>query len=1082
MPALGQAYFVASTKTTETFELKEGRTIEYRVDLVGGLNDDSYAVLAFIPTATGANSLGGYGIAKSPTDVLITKGIGNYFIDDDTGRVDNENVVLVLRLTARGGNVYIKGQVLDKEDGNKVIWERNFVDTPAADVFSDGSDTPPAPFITSGNVVLYLYADEGTDPGGYQVTYDNLEVFEMDTAVLDDFNAAERQGWTDSNPINLPLPGGQQAGGQFTFGLPALGQAYFVASTKTTKTYELAEGTRHEFRVDLVGAQGPDSYAVLAFIPTATGANTLAGYGIAKSETDILITKGIGNYFIDDDTEPRKNSNMALVLSLLTRGGNVYITGQVLDKDDGEAVIWERTFVDTSAADIFSDGSDTPPAPFITSGNVVLYLYADEGTDPSGYAVVYDNLWASAPPAVGNEAPIIGDVSPLKGANFLAAPAQLSFKASDDKPLPDEGIKVTMNGTVYTTANGLQLSGSTTSRTATLGGLAAEQVYNAVLSVTDADGVTREALWWFDTLTAAAKVVEVEDYNFESGGFFNNPVRTPEYSGGENSFTDRIGTSGVDYSDTRANPNGTDTMYRTWDPVRMQHSIDLQRPVFDNAQFVYDYDVGDVAAGEWLNYTRTFTTGSYEVYLREAVVNLTASESVLELVTSDPTQPGQTVSVLGSFFGDSTGYTFRNNPLTDGTGLNKVVLNLSGTKTFRLRQVTADGGGGNRYFNYLVFVPVAGGGKQRATVSSVSPANNAVYHSVQPMVTATILNRETTVNVGTVVLRVNDAPVGATVTPTADGASVSYALSPLPAPNSVINCQVTFQDSDGEEVVASWSFTLAYHRLDPANARPGPGVTRGFRGRMVQAPLGSNLDNDLARAEEQLRPNSSIPALIDANFSVSVVNQTQNDQPAGHFTAANGYPDAVVPGLDEFMNGTDDFVVEVQAWLQLSAGIHRFGVMSDDGYKVSSGATPGSKEPIVAFHNGGPADETFDFVAPADGFYPFRMIWYERGGGAHGEWFSVNLTTGERTLINDSTKPGAVLAFEDATAAPPVQLESSAAVNAGYAVDASANVNLGTKTITVNASGEARFYRLQGVTARIKSISVSGSVVTLIYE
>ena len=215
--------------------------------------------------------------------------------------------------------------------------------------------------------------------------------------VLDDFNAAQRTGWEDANPANLPLPGGQQANGVFTFNLPRIGQSYFVSSTKKTELLELKEGRTLELRVDLVSGQGPDSFAVLAWIPTATGANTLAGYGLAKSTTDILLTKGINKYFLNSATA-LKNENVTLSLSLTVRNGEVTIRGRVYDRDDNNAVIFDRTFVDTAGADVLDDGTDSPPAPFLGTGYVVLYLYGDSGQDPAGYQVVYDNLVACAPP------------------------------------------------------------------------------------------------------------------------------------------------------------------------------------------------------------------------------------------------------------------------------------------------------------------------------------------------------------------------------------------------------------------------------------------------------------------------------------------------------------------------------------------------------------------------------------------------------------------------------------------------------------------------------------------------------------
>jgi hypothetical protein len=351
---------------------------------------------------------------------------------------------------------------------------------------------------------------------------------------------------------------------------------------------------------------------------------------------------------------------------------------------------------------------------------------------------------------------------------------------------------------------------------------------------------------------------------------------------------------------------------------------------------------------------------------------------------------------------------------------------------------------------------------------------------VNPTITASILNRDTTVNRSTVVLKVNGGTVPATVAATADGASVTYALSPLPPSGTTVGCELTFKDNEGADVSVAWSFTLSYKALDPANSRPGPGIDPGFRVRLVQAPMGSGLANDLARAEDQLALNPSIPVYVDTNFVAQVINQAQDDRSSGFFQYPD-YPEIILPGLDE-LNGTDDFVVECRAWLQLPVGIYRFEMTADDGFKLSSGASLASKDPILTFHNGGPGTETVDFVVTAAGFYPFRFVWYERSGNAFGELYAVNIATGNRTLINDSTAPGAIKAFQDATAGPALQLESSATVAGAYAVDSAATINTGAKTITVNASGTARFFRLKGLAAKIKSITVNGGVVTLGYE
>lgn len=96
----------------------------------------------------------------------------------------------------------------------------------------------------------------------------------------------------------------------------------------------------------------------------AKGPNTLAGYGLAKSESDVLITKGIGKCFYDKNGNPPvKNNNVRLVLTLTVQKGNVIIRGRMLDRDDGNKAIFDRTYVDTLAAEMFADGQDNPPAP-----------------------------------------------------------------------------------------------------------------------------------------------------------------------------------------------------------------------------------------------------------------------------------------------------------------------------------------------------------------------------------------------------------------------------------------------------------------------------------------------------------------------------------------------------------------------------------------------------------------------------------------------------------------------------------------------------------------------------------------------
>jgi len=930
LPVAGQDIFSASQKTSEAFELKEGRTLEFRVDLVESSGEDSFAVLAFIPN-TGGNSpgtLGGYGLAKDPTDVLITKGVQKYFVADDgpTAELKNEDITLVLRMTVRNGEVEVTGRIVDRVDG-AVLWERTVVDTAAADVMQDGTDDPAAPFITTGYFTLYCYQQFDAAIESYVVVFDNAELSIADEVVLDDFNDNSKTDWLDFTFIpGFGLP--SETAGQLVFDLPPAGQDIFTASQKVSRVVELVEGESVEMRVDVVESSGEDAYAVLAFIPD-TGGNTpgtLAGYGLAKDPTDVLITKGVQKYFVADDgpTAELQNEDITLVLNLLVKDGNVEVTGRVLNRADG-SVLWERTVVDTPAADVMADGTDDPAAPFITTGYFTLYCYQQFNEGVGTYRVAYDNAVLVAAPLAENLAPVISDVQPTAFANFLPASTEISFAVADDKDLSDEEVTVVLNGVVYGVDNGLSVGGSGSTRTATLGGLDPDVNYEAVLRAEDAEGLVTERVLFFDTFLTSHRVVEVEDYNFEQGGYVNEPVPGVEGTYSPQSYNQQWGTNQVDFFDTRASATPAQNPYRDPDAVRTQRSRDLARAKYQTAggadAFVFDYDVIDVAADEWLNYTRNFAPGDYYVFLRQGLANMpNGGVSRLELVTSSPAVPNQTTTLLGSFQGELTGFQYRNFPLVDAAGL-PVVVTLNGVATLRLHQATPDPGDGARFLNYLVFVPAPDPGLQRAKVISVIPANGSTVRSVRPVIQAEIVNRDTAVQFDTVQLRLNGEVVPATVTPSAEGASLRHVMTSLPVSGALNTGEVAFLDSEDSEVTSTWQFVVEYTSLDPAKRIMGSGKTGGFQVRVVQAPPGTQMESSLLRAEEQLAPNSSIPLDMETNAVEQLINFSQS----GPGSADGSFSDdAPIPGVDPVYS-TDLIAMEVTTYLELAPGGYRLG-------------------------------------------------------------------------------------------------------------------------------------------------------------
>ena len=216
---------------------------------------------------------------------------------------------------------------------------------------------------------------------------------------------------------------------------------------------------------------------------------------------------------------------------------------------------------------------------------------------------------------------------------------------------------------------------------------------------------------------------------------------------------------------------------------------------------------------------------------------------------------------------------------------------------------------------------------------------------------------------------------------------------------------------------------------------------------------------------------ASRPATEDTTTTATVAKAGGTD---GHFPG-----DLPIPGQTEDF-GSDNFALEATAFLDLPAGVVRFGVNCDDGYKLASAAAPNATTPPLAFHNGGPADETFDVVVTQAGTYAFRLVWYETGGGAHVEWFTVNRTTGDRTLVN---APGGIVSHTSASAAATFHLLSSGTVAGTYLAVAGETVNSTAKTITAPLGGATAFFRVASETVvLITQIELVGGNVVIHYQ
>ncbi|MCU0786646.1 MAG: hypothetical protein MUC91_00405 [Verrucomicrobia bacterium] len=322
-----------------------------------------------------------------------------------------------------------------------------------------------------------------------------------------------------------------------------------------------------------------------------------------------------------------------------------------------------------------------------------------ELADPVGTgSVFFDNAYLTAP----IDPPVISAIHPN---GLLMATNTLSFNASSASPINGSGIEVVLNG--VDVSGSLVVTGDATNRHVTYAGLTPNQLYTAVITVVDTANLSAFTSVSFDTY-APIFTWEAEDYDFNSGGYINNP--TPSDTVAAGSYFGLIGTEGVDFhsrSDAGSHDYRADDEMATevtGDPSRQQYinagASDYNVGWFDGSGFADNVGIGSYDAGEWVNYTRDFPAGTYNIYGRLANGNGGTATIPLSKVVSGWGTTSQTTMNLGSFKFPAVGWgSYAYIPLTDQFG-NKVAVTLSGTTTLR---VTA-GSGGN--MNFFMLMPV----------------------------------------------------------------------------------------------------------------------------------------------------------------------------------------------------------------------------------------------------------------------------------------------------------------------------------------------------------------------------------------
>ena len=307
--------------------------------------------------------------------------------------------------------------------------------------------------------------------------------------------------------------------------------------------------------------------------------------------------------------------------------------------------------------------------------------------------------------------PSVEILSDIEGAELVDATQPIEFvvRPQGDASVDASGVSLILNG-VDRSAD-LEIETGPDGLSGRFNGLKENVVYQGRIGATDSLGRTFSFDFDFDTISEDNFTIEAEDFNFGGGKFIDNPTlcRTP---GGSNTcYFDQVSEPGVDASDSidddRPSDSDddfitfTDSAYRFGPGVIREEEVDTWvsgdrvRSKFSEAgdEEIVDFDVERVSTGEWLNYTRTFESGTYQIILRARSRAAQAFE--LGLVENGE------VTKLGDLNTEGSGGAYRFTQLRDADGA-LATVELSGETTLRLTAAEADE---NVELNYLMFIP-----------------------------------------------------------------------------------------------------------------------------------------------------------------------------------------------------------------------------------------------------------------------------------------------------------------------------------------------------------------------------------------
>ncbi len=165
----------------------------------------------------------------------------------------------------------------------------------------------------------------------------------------------------------------------------------------------------------------------------------------------------------------------------------------------------------------------------------------------------------------------------------------------------------------------------------------------------------------------------------------------------------------------------------------------------------------------------------------------------------------------------------------------------------------------------------------------------------------------------------------------------------------------------------------------------------GFVVRVVQA-TGPQLENSLARTEAQLAGFLINPATGQPYQNIA---DPTFFNPDGTYTEEGfiSYGGTFFPGIPGTEFTTINIAMEAITYVPLQPGTYTMVVNSDDGFRVTTGNVFDRVAEIrlAEFDAGrGASDTVFQFTVTKAGVYPFRLVYFQGGGGYSVDWYTAD--------------------------------------------------------------------------------------------